>query len=453
MDACLSPSLKTPWSPGPRSEALFKEEAALIAPGLQSIALFSRIAMERGKGARLYDIDGNAYLDFTAGIGVASVGHAHPRYVRAIQEQVGRLVVGSFTTENRVAFLKRFASIAPHGLERVQFYSGGSEAVEAAIRLAKSWTKNFELVGFLGGFHGKTGGVLGLLGDSFKAELGPLMPGLYSAPYPNSYRCPFGMEGGHDCAAHCLDFLRQMLDKTTTGRLAMILVEPIQGSAGNVIPAPGFLKGLSEIARERGALLLSDEMITGFGRTGTLFGFMHEGVVPDVLTIGKGMAGGFPMSGLVARDPIAQAKPFANPSGSSSSYGGNPLAAAAARTTLDTILDEGLIENSRRVGAFLLEQLRKLQERHRCIGDVRGRGLLIGMELVRNRRTKEHLPGIVTRALFEACLKRGLISMCYGPIIRINPPLTLTKPEAEEGVAKLDEAFTEIDKIFNLNSS
>ena len=449
--AARSPRAPRRWEPGPRSLALFNQEAPLIAPGLQSIALYSRLAIDRGLGCRLFDLDGVSYLDFAAGIGVASVGHAHPRHVKALQDQAARVSVGSFTTENRVAFLKTFARVAPHGLSRVQFYSGGSEAVEAAVRLAKSHTRHFELLSFWGGFHGKTGGVLGLLGDDFKNQLGPLMPGTYLAPYPNPYRCPFGTREHHDCAAHCLEFARAKLDRETTGRLAMILVEPVQGTAGNVIPPRGFLKGLSELAKERGALLLADEMITGFGRTGRLFGFMHEDVVPDALTIGKGVAGGFPVSGLVTSDPVSGAKPFANPSGSSSSYGGNPLAAASVRATLDIVLEEGLIENSRVVGEHLLKRLKEIQARHRFIGDVRGRGLLIGIDLVQDPATREPLPRNVTRALFEACLRRGLLSMCYGPVIRINPPLTLTEAEADEGAEKLGEAFDEIARTFGLD--
>jgi 4-aminobutyrate aminotransferase / (S)-3-amino-2-methylpropionate transaminase / 5-aminovalerate transaminase len=440
----------TPFKPGPLSSAMYEEETGLIAPGLQSIALFSRLAMDRGEGCRLYDVDGGGYLDFAAGIGVASLGHSHPRYVQALQKQVAKLAVGSFTTENRLRFLKRFGSVAPNGLQRVQLYSGGSEAVEAAIRLAKSYTKKNEILGFWGGFHGKTGGVIGLLTDGFKKDLGPMVPGVYSVPFPNPYRCPFGTTGTHDCAAHCLEFLEQTLERNTCGSLALILVEPIQGTAGNVIPAPGFLAGLSKLAKSRGALLLCDEMICGFGRTGKLFGFMHEDVVPDMLTIGKGVASGFPVSGLVASNRVCDAKPFANPSGSSSSYGGNPLASAAVRATLDIILDEGLIENSRKVGAFLLKELQGLQEKHRFIGDVRGRGLMIGVELVSDRRTKQPLDKKITRALFDSALRRGLLSMCYGPVIRINPPLVITEAEAAEGVQKLDEAFSEVSKAFHL---
>ena len=445
------PEELTPFAPGPKSAAMFAEEEGYFTPGLQSIALFSRIAMDHGRGAELFDVDGNRYVDFAAGIGVASVGHAHPKHVKMLQDQAARLSVGSFTTENRLAFSRLFAKNAPSGLTRLQLYSSGAEAVEAALRLAKSHTKKFEVVSFWGGFHGKTGGVLGLLADDFKFGLGPLAPGVYSSPYPNPYRCPFGTEGAHDCAAHCLQFLREKLKRETTGALSAIIVEPIQGTAGNIVPPAGWLAGLRELATEKGALLIADEMITGFGRTGRLFGHLHESVRPDLMTLGKGLAGGFPVSAIAAAPEIAQAKPFANPSGSSSSYGGNPLASAACRASLEIILEEGLVENSAKTGAFLLERLKALQDKFRFIGDVRGRGLMIGVEMVKDRKTKEPLDKKVTRSLFDEALKRGLVSMCYSSTIRINPPLTLTKAQAEEGLAKLEASFAAVQRAFSLS--
>ncbi len=440
-----------PFSPGARSAAMFEEEAGYFTPGLQSIALFSRLAMERGRGAELFDVDGNRYVDFAAGIGVASVGHSHPTYVKMVQEQVARLSVGSFTTENRLAFSRLFSRNAPNGLTRLQLYSSGAEAVEAALRLARSHTRKFEVVSFWGGFHGKTGGVLGLLADDFKFNLGPLAPGVYSSPYPNPYRCPLGAEGEHDCAAHCLQFLREKLRRETTGALAAIIAEPIQGTAGNIVPAPGFLPGLQAIARENGALLIADEMITGFGRTGKLFGHTHEPVQPDIMTLGKGLAGGFPVSAIATTPEIAVAKPFANPSGSSSSYGGNPLASAACHAALKITLEEKLVQNSAEVGAHLMARLKALGEKYRFIGDVRGRGLMIGVELVADRKTKAPLPKPVTRALYDEALKRGLVSMCYSSTIRVNPPLVITRALADEGVAKLDESFAAVAKAFSLS--
>mgnify|MGYP001561040917 CR=1 FL=1 len=427
---------------GPKSLALFEEEQGYLTPGLQQIAVFSKLAMARGRGAVLVDEDGKEYIDLVAGVCVASIGHGHPEYARSLAEQAAALSVGSFTTKARVAFCRRLMPLLPKGLDRVQLYSSGAEAVEAAFRLAKSRTKNFEFVGFWGGFHGKTGGVLPLLGDtSFKAGLGPLMPGCYAAPFPNPYRCPFNTAGAHDCAAHCLGFLREFLRRSTTGALAALICEPVQGTAGNVIPPPGWLPGLKQIAAESGALLIADEMITGFGRTGRWFGVDHEGVVPDVMTVGKGVAGGFPVSGVVTSAAVAASKPFANPSGSSSSYGGNPLAAAACDATLRILEGEGLVENSRRVGARMLERLAGMRDRFPFIGDVRGRGLMIGVELVADRESKEPLAKDRCRALFDEALRRGLITMAYSPTIRINPPLNITGPQADEALDRLEACF------------
>lgn len=425
---------------GPKSLALFEEEQKYLAPGLQSIALFSQLALESGRGRMIRDVDGNEYLDFVAGIGVASLGYAHPEYVRVLQDQVAKIGVGSFTTARRLNFVRTLATVTPKGMDRIQLYSSGAEAVEAALRLAKSRTKKFEVVSFWGGFHGKTGGVLGLLGDSFKHQLGPAMPGLYCSPYPDPSHCPLGASGEHDCAAHCLDFLRETLKRSTTGSLAAVICEPVQGTAGNVIPPAGWLAGLREITREREAMLISDEMITGFGRTGKMFGCEHEGVTPDIMTVGKGMAGGFPVSGVIAPSEIAESRPFANPSGSSSSYGGNPLAAAAADATLSIILKEKLVENARLVGAALLKRLHEAMGRVSLIGAVRGRGLMLGVDLV-NPSTRKPLEAAVCRQVFSECLRRGLLTMSYNPALRINPPLTITLQEALAGADILEESL------------
>lgn len=425
------------------SSRLCDEERLCIAPGLQEVSQISRLAVRRARGCRIEDLDGRSYLDFMAGVAVCSIGHSHPAYVAAITEQLQRVSVGSFTTENRVRLLHLIASLTPAGLDRTQLYSGGAEAVEAALRLAKSHTRKFEVLGFWGGFHGKTGGVLGLIGDPFKQGWGALHPGLHLAPYADCYRCPFKTEYP-GCGMLCLEFVRKVIQNNTAGSLAAILVEPIQGTAGNVIPPPEFLPGLAAIARENDALLIADEMITGFGRTGRMFGVEHTGTRPDIMTIGKGMGCGFPVSGLVSTAAISAAMPFAKPSSSSSSYGGNPLASTAALATIRTIVDDALVENSRAVGEHLLDGLRTLQEKFPFIGDVRGRGLLIGVELVKDRRSKEPLAKEVTRRIFLEALHRGLVSMSYKASFRINPPLTLSRAEADEGLAILDEVFAHV---------
>jgi 4-aminobutyrate aminotransferase-like enzyme len=425
---------------GPRSRKIFAEEGRHMAPGLQSFALYSGLAMARGAGSRLYDEDGNDYVDFIAGIAVGSVGHCHPHYVARVKEQLERLTFGSFTTEVRSAFLSLLASVAPPGLTRIQLFSGGAEAIEAAFRLAKSATKKYEFVGYTGAFHGKTGGVLPLLWGDFKAGLGPFAPGCYSAPYAYCYRCPLSLTYP-SCGIACAEKTRDVIRDRSGGAIAAVIVEPMQGTAGNVIPPPGFLPAVQSIAREHGALFIADEMITGFGRTGKMWGVDHDGVVPDILTVGKGVGGGFPLSGVLSTDALTSAPPFSNPSGSSSSYGGNPLASAAGLASLEIITRENLVENSERVGRAMLARLRVMQEKHRVIGDVRGKGLLLGLELVKDRGTKELVSKEQTKKLFQECLRRGLVAMSYTPIIRINPPLNIDEATALEGLDILDEAL------------
>lgn len=441
-------SIVTPV-PGPKSTECFEFEKKYISPGIQTIATLSQIAFDRGEGCILQDLDGNRFIDFFAGVGVASLGYNHPRYVQVMQEQVAKVHVGSFTSRHRAELSHLLSTIAVGDLRRTQYYSSGAEAVEAALRLAKSYTGKTEFLGFWEGFHGKTQGVLGLLGDDFKHRLGPLPDGTYNTPYANCRHCPLN-QTFPACDFECVKFLRKKIRYETLNNIAAIVVEPIQGTAGNVIPPPGFLRQLRTVADDIGALLIVDEMITGFGRTGKMFGCQHDEVVPDIITIGKGFGGGFPMTGLMSRDEVIFSKPFANPSGSSSSYGGNPFASAAAYITVKTIIEEGLVENSARVGAFMLERLMTFKKKFPFVGDVRGKGLLIGMELVKHADTKEKLDKQYTRMIFLECLKRGLIVMGYNPDIRINPPLIMTREIAEEGIDIMERAFSHVADRINI---
>ncbi|HTO11739.1 MAG TPA: aspartate aminotransferase family protein [Candidatus Binatia bacterium] len=434
---------------GPRSRDIVAREQRHLAPGSQSFSLQAGLAMARGQGSVLIDEDGNEYIDFIAGIAVGSVGHCHPHYVEALKAQIEKLTFGSFTTETRQKFLDLLASITPEGLTRIQLFSGGAEAVEAALRLARARTGKHEVVGFWGGFHGKTGGVLGLLGSDFKHHLGPFLPGQHSTPYADCYRCPLRLTYP-ECGIACADYVRDMIRHQTAGEIAAIIVEPIQGTAGNIVPPPGFLRALQSIAKEHGALLLADEMITGIGRTGLMWGAEHDGVVPDIMTVGKGIGGGFPLSGVVSSDAVTAAKPWSNPSFSSSSYGGNPLAAAAGLAALEIILKEDLVKNSERVGKVMLARLEAMKERHRVVGEVRGKGLLLGIELVRDRKSREPLSKDVTRALYQECLRRGLLAMSYAPTIRINPPLVIREDQALAGLAILDEALEVVTREHGL---
>ncbi|MFI5252354.1 MAG: aspartate aminotransferase family protein [Bacteroidota bacterium] len=435
--------------PGPKSKEIFNFETNYISPGIQTIATLSQIVMEKGEGCIMQDVDGNRYIDFFAGVAVASLGYNHPKYVKAMQDQVAKIHVGSFTSKVRADLSKLLSDHGVGNVKRTQYYSGGAEAVEAALRLAKSYTKKKEVLGFWGGFHGKTLGVVGLIGDNFKHQLGPLPFGIYNTPYADCRRCPLGFPDRPDeCAWACIDFLKKKIKVETTNDIAAIIVEPIQGTNGNVVPQPGFLKELRKVCDEIGALLIVDEMITGFGRTGKLFGCQHENIIPDIMTIGKSFGGGYPMTGLMSRDEVIFSKPFANPSGSSSSYGGNPLASAAAYVTVKTIIEDGLIENSAKVGAFMLNKLETFKNRFPFVGDVRGKGLLIGVELVKDKKTKEKLDKETCKLIFHECLKRGLIVMGYNPDIRINPPLIIDEATADEGIEIMADVFTHVaDRI------
>jgi len=434
------PHIQTPI-PGPQSRALRAREDAHLAPGLQGFALYAGIAVSEARGSAVTDADGNILIDLIGGIGVNALGHSHPEYIKAVEAQLEQASVGSFTSAARAELFERLAAHRPApALHRAQLYSSGAEAVESALRLAKSHTGKYEFVGFSGGFHGKTMGVLSLMGSDFKNGYGPMVPGAHIAPYADCYRCPLKLNYP-SCGLACVEATRAQVKQNTSDGVAAFLIEPMQGTAGNVIPPPEFLPAIKEVAREFGALLIADEMITGFGRTGRYWGCEHTGVEPDIVTIGKQFGGGFPISGVLSRDEIVQAKPWSNPSGSSSSYGGNPLAAAAAGASLRIIDEEGLVENSRRVGAHFLKIMADWSERYPFVGDVRGAGLFIGLDLVRDKETKEPLAKKTCRRIFDECLQRGLLTMTYTPRVRLQPAMTIDEGTVDAAAAILAEVF------------
>jgi len=270
------------------------------------------------------------------------------------------------------------------------------------------------------------------------------------SPYASCYRCPWKLKYP-SCGLACAEHLRNVIKNDTQDEVAAIILEPVQGTAGNVVPPDDFVHAVREIADECDALLIADEILTGIGRTGKMWASDHFGLKPDVMTIGKGIGGGYPLSAVASSFENMSAKPFGEPSGSSSSYGGNPLAAAAGLGAVEAILDEKLVENSARIGALMLEGLKALQEKYRFIGDVRGRGLMIGVEMVADRTTKEPLDKSITRALFHEALERGLITMSYSQVIRINPPLVISEDEAMCGIDILDKAFAAVARKFGLD--
>src|SRR3954469_3855546 len=428
--------------PGPRSQAIVAKEQQHLAPGLQGFALTSGIAVDRAAGSVIEDADGNRFVDLIGGIGVNSLGHCHPAYREALHAQIDKATVGSFTSQVRADLISEVAEVAPKGVDRLQLYSSGAEAVESAFRLAKNATGKFEVAGFWGGFHGKTMGTLAVNGAGNQRTYGPVPPG-HVLPYANCYRCPLGL-AYPSCDVACADLARKQLEHQTTGSLAAVIVEPMQGTAGNVIPPPEFVARMQTMAKDHGALFIADEMITGFGRTGRWFASERSGVIPDIITIGKAFGSGFPISGVIAKSEIAQAKPWANPSGSSSSYGGNPLGAAAALASIRTLQKENVLHNVREVGKAMLEELRTWPDRLRWVGDVRGEGLFLGVELVVDRQTKEPLPKKVCDEIFQDGLRRGLLAMSYTHAIRLQPALTIDRETALTGLSLLRESIESV---------
>ena len=432
--------------PGPKSQELRRREDAHMAPGLQGYAVMAGIVVQEGRGSTVTDIDGNVFVDFIGGINVNALGHSHPRFVAAVQEQVAAASVGSFTSPARVELVERLAERPPAaGLHRLQLYSGGTEAVESALRLAKSHTGKYEFISFWGGFHGKTMGSLSLMGSTFKHRLGPMVPGSHMVPYADCYRCPLQVTYP-GCGLACAELVRAHAKTATAGAVAAFIIEPMQGTAGNIIPPKEFLPAVRSIADDIGALFIADEMITGFGRTGRRWGVDHSGVRPDIVTIGKAFGGGFPVSGVLTTDEISQAKPWSIPSGSSSSYGGNPLAAAAAAAALRIIDEEHLEENSNAVGALMLRELEGFEQRFPFVGFVQGSGLFLRVELVKDRKTKEPLPRKVTERIFMECVRRGLLTMGYAASFRLQPALTIDEATAKNGLDILAEVFELVER-------
>jgi 4-aminobutyrate aminotransferase-like enzyme len=418
---------------------IFAIDQQYLMPGIQQISARSRLVLDRGEGAILWDENGKSFIDLFAGVGVCSIGHSHPKFIAAVTEQLNKIIVGSFSTKVRTDYWQLLASVTPPGMDRFQLFSCGSEAVEAALKLAKSYTKKTQFLSFWGGFHGKTLGSLGLCGVDFKDDYSPLPPGYNKTPYAECFHCPFKLTYP-TCNLACVDFARETV-KQVGDNLAAIVVEPMQGTNGNVIPPENFLPALRKLANDTGALLIVDEIITGFGRTGQMFAAESRGVDADVIVVGKGMANGFPISGLISNYEISSAEPFAKASGSSSSFGGNPIVSAAALATLETILEENLVKNSQKIGSWLLQELQNFKERYPFVSNVRGKGLAIGMELSRDRDPNRPLEKKITTKIFDRMVREGVIMMCYGPKIRINPPLCITQEQAEKAVFAMQTVF------------
>jgi len=439
-----APEIKTPL-PGPRARAIIDRDRAVVSP---SYTRAYPLVIERGRGAMVEDVDGNVFLDCAAGIAVASTGHSHPAVVQAIGDQAQKFLHMSgtdFYYEPQVRLAEEIASLVPWpGGARTFFGNSGTEAVEACIKLARYATGRSNIIAFLGGFHGRTMGALSLTASKAvqRRGFGPLMPGVYHAPYPDRYRPPFGSTAD-SCGDACLDYIRSeiLVHLVSPDEVAAIVVEPIQGEGGYIVAPDPFLRQLRQLAGEYGIALIVDEVQSGMGRSGKMFAIEHSGVEPDMLAIAKGIASGLPLGVAVARRELMAWPPGAH----ASTFGGNPVSCAAAIATID-LLRRGLVANAASVGDHLIEALRALADRHPLIGDVRGRGLMIGVELVRDRATKERATE-ERDAVVAAAFRRGLLVLGAGRnAVRFSPPLVLARDQADAAARIFDEALSEVER-------
>jgi 4-aminobutyrate aminotransferase len=438
------PFIRTPL-PGPRARAIIERDRAVVSPSYTRGYPF---VMERGLGAVVEDVDGNVFLDCAAGIAVTSTGHAHPDVVDAVTGQAQRFLHMSgtdFYYEPQVTLAEELAAVAPiEGGARSFFGNSGSEAIEACIKLSRYATGRDNLIAFLGGFHGRTLGALSLTASKViqRRGFGPMVPGVFHAPFADCYRCPLGLrpETG---AAECLDYIEDQifLHLVAPDEVAAIVLEPIQGEGGYVVAPDQFLQRLRELTRRHGILLVVDEVQSGMGRSGRMFAIEHANVRPDMIAIAKGIASGMPLGVAMAQTAIMDAWP---PGAHASTFGGNPVSCAAAIATMKLLKDR-LVANAADVGGHLMAGLEALAAKHALIGDVRGRGLMIGVELVRDRRTKERA-GPERDAVVSAAFGRGLLLLGAGTnAIRFSPPLVLTREQADTAIRIVDEALTEVE--------
>lgn len=435
-----APEIKTPL-PGPNAKAIIERDAKFVSPSYTRDYPF---VIARGEGAVVEDVDGNRFIDCAAGIAVNSTGVSHPDVVRAIVEQAQRFVHMSgtdFYYEPQVRLAEELAGIAPIGGDvRTFFGNSGTEAVEAAVKLSRYYTKRQGIIAFLGSFHGRTMGSLALTSSKAvqRRGFGPMMPGVYHAPYPDPYR----FKGSPDeCAAASLSFINDQIltHLISPDEVAALVVEPIQGEGGYVVPPRGFLQALRELTTKHGMMLVVDEVQSGMGRTGKMFASDHSALEADIVTIAKGIASGLPLGVACARADVMTWPPGAH----ASTFGGNPVSCAAANATIK-LLREHLVGNAATVGEHLMWGIRTLQQKYPIIGDVRGMGLMIGIEFVRDRQTKER--AVEERnALVQAMFRRGVLVLGAGKnAVRLAPPLVLTKDQADSVLRVMDEALTEV---------
>lgn len=441
-----APNIKTPL-PGPNAARIVARDKRFLSSSYTRDYPF---VMAKGHGALVEDVDGNTFIDCAAGIAVTGTGHSHPDVVTAIVGQAQKFLHMSgtdFYYEPQVELAEQLAAIVPiaraKGETRCFYGNSGAEAVEAAIKLARYASKRFNVIAFLGSFHGRTLGALAATSSKAiqRRGFGPMAPGVYHAPYANCYRCPVGLKPG-SCQAECLDFVEDqiLVHLVSPDEVAAVIVEPIQGEGGYLVPAPQFLQRLRALTEKHGILLIADEVQSGMGRTGRMFACEHFGIEPDIMALAKGIASGMPLGVCIAAADVMTWPPGAH----ASTFGGNPVSLAAALATLK-LLKDGIIANAASVGEHMLNRLRGLMDQHALIGDVRGKGLMIGVELVRDRATKERAVAERNQVVLEM-FQRGILVLGAGRnAIRFAPPLVLTKDQADTVVDLFDEALSAVE--------
>jgi 4-aminobutyrate aminotransferase len=427
--------------PGPRARAVVDRDAAWTST---SYIKEYPLVVARGAGAMIEDVDGNRYLDFMAGIAVASTGYGHPAVVAAIKDAADQFlhICGSdFYYEGMAALCERLAKLAPGAdKKRVFLTNSGTEAVEGAIKLARNSTGRAGLVAFKGAFHGRTYGAMSLTSSKARqhAGFGPLLPEVYHVPFGYCYRCEFGKEYP-SCELFCVSAIERDLfaRQIDPADVAAIFVEPVQGEGGYVVPPDGYLAALRALCDKYGILLVCDEIQCGIGRTGRMFASEHAGIEPDILLTAKGLGSGMPIGAIIARESVMHWKTGAH----GSTFGGNPVCCAAALATLD-VVERELIANARTMGERLMAGVRRLASRHRAIGDVRGLGLMIGVEFVQDQKTREPATDLVN-ALVQRAFSQGLLLLgCGRSTLRLAPPLIVDATDIDTGLAIIDECLT-----------
>ena len=443
----VGPKIKTAL-PGPIAKRIIDGDDKYMSP---SYTRSYPLVAKQGRGIVITDPDGNEFFDFSAGIAVTSTGHCHPHVVAAIQKQAGELLHMSgtdFYYENMVTLAERLSRIAPMpGPHKIYYGNSGAEAVETALKLARYHTKRQNVIAFFGAFHGRTMGALSLTASKpqQKRRFAPFVPGVTHVRYPDVYRgCVGGVQEAEDFALGCARFIEEKLFKTTLPpeEVAAIFVEPIQGEGGYVVPPNVFMQELRRICDRHGILLVADEVQSGMGRTGKWWAIEHTGVHPDMVCSAKGIASGMPLSTVITRASIMDWVPGSH----ASTFGGNPVCIAAALATLDVIERENLLKNSTEVGNHILQRMAEWPHKHKLVGDVRGRGLMIGVEIVKDKKTKEYAAAERDR-IVEAAFERGILFLGCGPsTIRIAPPLIVSKDEADAAIEILEESISIVSK-------